>query len=116
MEYLDNAFDYAQEAFESANELFSKYDPFPNFGFPGAKADFIDGFGNGAFDDHWQDIGSTWNNIKDSYHDSAIGRAHEQIVVDWDAFTTKAGEVIGEVYKNDVGPILSEDSETLTLR
>ena len=38
MEYLDNAYDYASEAFESANELFSKYDPFPNFGLPMVKA------------------------------------------------------------------------------
>lgn len=38
MEYFDNAFDYAQEAFESANEIFSKYDPFPNFGLPVAEA------------------------------------------------------------------------------
>lgn len=39
MEYLDNAFDYAQEVFESANELFSKYDPFK---FPVAEASELD--------------------------------------------------------------------------
>jgi hypothetical protein len=36
--YLENAMDYAQEAFESANEWMKENDPFTNFGLLGAEA------------------------------------------------------------------------------
>ena len=36
--YLENAMDYVQETFESANEWMKMNDPFPNFGLPAAEA------------------------------------------------------------------------------
>lgn len=38
--YLENAMDYVQETFESANEWMKMNDPFTNFGLPGAEAQF----------------------------------------------------------------------------
>jgi hypothetical protein len=38
--YLENAMDYVQETFESANEWMKENDPFPNLGLPVVQAQF----------------------------------------------------------------------------
>jgi hypothetical protein len=57
--YLENAMDYVQETFESANEWMKTNDPFPHFGLPGAEAEESCGANDGGISKFKQGFASS---------------------------------------------------------